>query len=78
MAVHPIDRPRSSAFDGPPAMDMCAPSNGNDSSFGRGLRPAFGLFAGGIGNFLSLTVHFWREDFQTVCIDSFTLKQALK
>jgi hypothetical protein len=21
---------------------------------------------------------FWREDFQTVCIDSFTLKQALK
>src|ERR1700740_658243 len=32
MAVHPIDRPRSSALDGPPAIDMCAPSNGIDLS----------------------------------------------
>src|SRR6516225_10231211 len=28
IAEHPIDRPRSRALAGPPAMDMCAPSKG--------------------------------------------------
>ena len=44
IAVHPIDRPRSSALDGPPEIDMCAPSKGDRllvAGLGRVAVPVF-------------------------------------
>jgi hypothetical protein len=46
IALQPIDRPRSMAFVGPPAMDMCAPSRGINSSSDRAFQGAFGFFLG--------------------------------
>src|SRR5260370_3934785 len=47
IAVHPIDRPRSSALHGPPEIDMCAPSKGVYRSLVAGLgRFALPVFRG--------------------------------
>ena len=54
IAVQPIDRPRSNALDGPPAMDMCAPSSGIDSSILQSFRSLFRASFGGLILFVDI------------------------
>jgi hypothetical protein len=60
MALHPIDRPRSSALDGPPAIDIWAPISGNDKFSGLGSQLGFGIFFGDIV-FWGLAFRAWIQ-----------------